>query len=398
MLSLYDLYNLVIKNMVEKKKRVFLTISGIIIGIFTFTFFIFVSQGLSNAITEQFSALGVNILAVTSAESGGGGPPSGGGLTDTHVSKIKQVVRGYEYIAPFIFYQGLYEYGREKSVVTTLAYPDEYWKYVVKDLSIELEQGRFLREGDKGVIILGHKTSTEAFGDKIVGLGSSIKIGDDSFRVVGIIKERGDLFVDSSMIMPFDNLKVLSGQDTYSGIRVSLFEGVDAATMKEAIETKLNPRNGEKVVSITSPTDAIEQFNQILGVLKMIISFVSVIALIVGGVNVMNTMYSNILERINEISVMKALGATNHDIRNLFLFESSLLGIVGALIGFTLSFVLAKLLAIAILELGYNVPIYFSLSFFFEVILITGFFTILCGTYPAIKAAMVDPADNLRDD
>lgn len=223
-------------------------------------------------------------------------------------------------------------------------------------------------------------------------------MGDYSFRVIGIGKERGDLFVDSAAIMSFDDIKKISGQDTYSFIRVSFYENADLQFMKEAIDEKLNPRNGEKRINITSPDQAMDQFNQIIGVLTMIISFVSGIALIVGGINVMNTMYSNILERINEISVMKAIGATNEDIRNLFLIESFILGFIGALIGFFMSYGLAELLSMAIINAGYNVPIYFDWTFFLEVIGITSIFAMLFGTYPAIRAAKVDPADNLRDE
>jgi len=398
MTSIIDLYKFVMNNMLEKKKRVFLTISGIIIGIFTFTFFIFVSQGLSNAISDQFTSMGVNILAVTPV-GGGGGPPTDGGLTDTHIAKIKQVTRGYKYIAPFIFYSGQYEYGREKEVVTTLGYPDEFWPDLVEDLNLDIAQGRFFKNGDKGSVLLGAKFAENGFGgEKEIKVGSSIKNGDMSFRVIGILEEKGDLLVDNVMLMPFDDIKDLSGQTSYSGIRVSLFEGVDASVVQDAILRKLNPNNEQKNVQITSPAQAIEQLNQIIGVLQLIISFVSIIALIVGGVNVMNTMYSNILERINEISVMKALGATNADIRNMFLLESSFLGIVGALIGFLLSFILAKILGVVIGNLGYNVPIYFSFIFLIEVVVVTAFFTILCGTYPAIRAAMVDAGDNLRDE
>jgi putative ABC transport system permease protein len=199
--------------------------------------------------------------------------------------------------------------------------------------------------------------------------------------------------------MPFDDIKEISGQDTYTGIRVSFAEGVDLELMKQNIERKLNPNNDKKTVEISSPQQAIDQFNNIIGVLQMIIGFVSSIALVVGGINVMNTMYSNILERINEISVMKALGGTNADIRNLFLIESLILGLTGAFIGFFLSYGLAELLSYLITNFaGYNVPINFDLTFFFLVMFITSFFSMLFGTYPAIRAARVNPADNLRDD
>lgn len=395
-MNIIESIRLVYNNMIEKKGRVFLTLTGIIIGIFTFTFFIFVSQGLSNAITEQFNSVGLNILGVQKAGNSQG--PGGDGITDTDVAKVRQVVRNYQYVAPGTFYTAPFEYGREKQFVVSLAYPDQYLDDVIQDLDVEIEEGRELRPGDRGSITLGYKVAKETF-EKEIRVGSSLKIGEDNFRVIGIGKERGDLFIDNSIFMNFDDIKKVSGQDTYSVVRIKFKEGADLDFYKKALDDKLNPNKDEKEYSITSSAQAIEQFNQILGLLTAIIVFISSIALLVGGINVMNTMYSNVIERINEISVMKALGATNSDIRNLFLIESSVLGILGAIIGFMSSFLLAKVVSIFITaQFGYVVPIYFDIMFFIEVILVTAFLAMLFGTYPAVRASHINPADNLKDE
>lgn len=401
MISVVELFRFVIKNMFVKKGRVALTVAGIIIGIFTFVFFIFISQGLENAITEQFTSVGVNVLGVVSADAGAvSGPPSGEGLTDTDIARIKQVVSDYKYLAPAIAGAGFYEYGRDKAVITTISYPDEFWDDIVKDLGIEIEYGRNIRPGDKGVVILGAKTVSEAFGkDNEVKVGSSLKIEDRSFRVIGIVKGRGDLFIDNSMMMSFDDAKLVFDQDTYSSIRIAFLDGADLVENQKAIERKLNPNGDEKRVSVTSPTQVLEQVNGILSVLTGIIVTISLFSILVGSINVMNTMYSNVIERINEISVLKAIGATNSDIRNMFLIESAFLGFLGAIIGFLSAYVLAEILSYIITNyLNYNVPVYFSFNFFLEVVLIAGFTTMAFGTYPAINASKVHPADNLRDD
>jgi len=375
----------------------FLTLTGIIIGIFTFTFFIFVSQGLSNAISEQFNSLGTNILGVQAIESANGGP-GGGGITDKELQKVKQVVRNVDYVAPAIFYNAPFEFGKEKKIIVSLAYPDEYLNDVLNDLDVSVAEGRRIRPGDKGSIVLGHKIAYDTF-DKDIKIGTSLKIGDENFRVIGISEEQGDLFIDSSIFMNFDDIKKVSDQDEYSVIRVKFQEGADLDFYKDAIENKLNPNKDEKNFVVTSAEQAIEQFNQILGLLTAIISFISSVALLVGGINVMNTMYSNVIERINEISVMKAIGATNATIRNLFLFESFLLGSFGAFIGVTLSFILAKIISFLITaQFGYNVPIFFDVVFFLQVIFITALFACIFGTYPAIRASHVNPADNLKED
>lgn len=398
MISILEIFRFVLKNMFEKKSRVFLTISGIIIGIFTFTIFIFMSQGLSNAISDQFTSLGVNAIVIRSADAPGGGPPVGGGLTDTDLERIKQVIRDYKYIAPGIFYSGRYEYNREFTNIITLGYKDENLEDIRVDLGLEIREGRFLRQGDSGSVVIGARAAKESF-DRELRVGNVIRSEDRNFRVVGILRERGDLFTDSAMWMSFNDISQISNQDTYSVIRVSFFESADIDSNILAINNRFNPPNRERKVNISTPQQAIDQFNQILGVLTLIISFVSSIALVVGGINVMNTMYSNVLERVNEISVMKAIGATNSDIRNIFLIESSILGLIGSLIGFGLAFGLAVLLSYLITNFaGYSIPIYFDIVFFIGVITVTSFFAMLFGTYPAIRASKINPSDNLRDD
>ncbi len=395
---LIDTVRLVLKNLFEKKARLFLTISGIVIGIFTFSLIMLLSGGIENAITEQFSGFGLNILGVQKADAPQGGPPSGSGLTDTDISKIKQVVREYKYVAPFIFYSTQFEYNREKQNVVTLGYPDEYWDDVQRDLGAEVEEGRFLRPGDKGALVLGYKTANDAY-DKKITVGSSLKFNDKSYRVIGILKSRGDLFVDSSILTTFDDIKELSGQDTYTGIRISFFDDVNITEYENAILRKMNPNNDKKEVSVTSPQAAIDQFGVLITLIQVVLGIFSGFVLIVGGINVMNTMYSNILERINEISVMKALGGTNSDIRNLFLLESGILGLFGAIIGFMLAYFLAETLSYLITNFGgFNVPVYFNITYFLGTVFITTLFAMIFGTYPAIQAAKVLPADNLRDE
>lgn len=400
-MNIIDTIGLVYRNITEKKSRTFLTISGIIIGIFTFTFFLFVAQGLGNAIEEQFSGFGLNVLSVQSLNSGGGGgggPPGGGGLTDSDVAKVTQVVRDYKYIAPQNFYSsGLWEYNREKISQVAVGFPDKYIVEVGEDLGLEVIEGRNIRPGDRGVIVVGAK-ARESY-EKDLSVGASVKINDQSFRVIGLYKEKGDLFLDSSFIVAFDDIADLRGDDTYSALRISFLEGADLELMERNIDRRLNPNGDAKTVRISSPKDAIERFDQILGVLTLIISLISGIALLVGGINVMNTMYSNVLERVQEISAMKALGATNGTILSIFLVESAVLGFVGAMIGFAGAYGLAELLSFFITNFaGFNVPIDFSLSMFLLIILITTFFATLFGTYPAWRGARVNPSDNLRDD
>ncbi|MCH8520130.1 MAG: FtsX-like permease family protein [Nanoarchaeota archaeon] len=165
------------------------------------------------------------------------------------------------------------------------------------------------------------------------------------------------------------------------------------------MDSHFNRRNQPRVFSISSPQQTLEQINQIFLTLNIIIGFISAIALVVGGINVMNTMYSNVLERINEISVQKAMGATNEQIVYMYLVESIVLSLIGAIIGYLSSYYIAQLLSSIIRQsLGFSFPVEFNVTFFLIVCGITVVFGSFFGSYPAYLAAKVNPADNLRDE
>lgn len=390
---------LVLKIMKEKKLRVFLTTSGILIGIFTFCFFQFASQGLSQGVENQISTFGLSVLNVQSADSGNqNGPPTGEGLTDTTIEKIKRVSSGYKYVAPNIFYQGVFKNGREEQPIITLAYRDEELAELSKDINFDILEGRDIKAGDSGVAVIGYKVATQTYEKELI-VGSSLKIDDKSFRVIGILEPRDDLFIDSSMRIPFDELQELADQDTYSNIRISYFQGVDVDLEQQKLEDYFNKPNQPKEITISSPKQALEQINQIFFTLNVVIGFISAIALIVGGINVMNTMYSNVLERINEISVFKAIGATNNDIILMYVFESMILSLIGSMIGYFTAFGVAKLLSGFVQSsLGFFFPVIFSSSYLLVVVIATLIFGTFFGAYPAYLAAKVNPADNLRDE
>ena len=399
MLQISDLLLFIKREILQNKKRFFLTISGIVIGIFVFTFFLFVSQGLSSAIEGQFSSLGKNVIVIRPESQADSGPPGGEGLDDTDVAKIRQVARKVKYIAPQIFYSsGQYEFKREKDFIVTLGMPDEFLEDVSSDLGIKMSQGRFLRKNDRGSIVIGHKVAHNTF-DDLVSVGDSLRVEDRKLKVVGVIKSRGDLFIDSSIYANFEDIKEISGQDTYTSVRVSFHEGADVEEQMQAILKKFNPSGKKKRIQISSPKQAIEQFNSIIGVLTLIIGTISGVALIVGGINIMNIMFSNAIEKTTTISTLKALGGTYNDIRNLFIIESAIYGTCGALIGFFLSFGLAKILAYLSTNFaGYTIIIDFELEFFLGIVFTTTLLAIIFGTYPALKAAKINPADNLRDE
>ncbi|MCH8520129.1 MAG: ABC transporter permease [Nanoarchaeota archaeon] len=197
--------------MKEKPQRVFLTTFGIFIGIFTFVFFQFAGNGLSAGVEDQLSTFGLNVITLSPADAPPQtGPPSGGGITQNQLREVERVARGYNYVTGGIFYPAIFSYGREEAVIVTQAFPDENLYDIEQDLNFNVAQGRNLRPGDRGVVVLGAKVAKETFSRELQ-LGNSISFDngevDRTFRVVGILEQRDDLFVDFSMRLSLSDIQ-----------------------------------------------------------------------------------------------------------------------------------------------------------------------------------------------
>ena len=268
-MGVFDLTKLVLQTLREKPLRVFLTTFGIFIGIFTFTFFQFAGNGLSQGVENQIASFGLNVLTISSpTNSQQNGPPGGGGVEQKTIEELKRIASGYKYISGTIFYSTRFTYGREEETIVTLAYPDEDLNDVYEDSNVNIAQGRNIRQGDKGVVVLGAKVASDTYSREL-RVGNSLKVDEKSFRIVGILESKDDLFVDSSMRMSFSDIKDLSGQDTFTNVRISYFQGADIEAEKEKIDAYFNRPNQPKEIEISSPQQTLEQINSIFFTLNI---------------------------------------------------------------------------------------------------------------------------------
>ena len=189
--------------------------------------------------------------------------------------------------------------------------------------------------------------------------------------------------------------------DEYAMVYIRAEKGVVPTELAERLEEKLRKKKGQKEGEedfyIQSFEQLMETFGTILLVLNSILVIIAGISVLVAAVNIMNTMYTAVLERTKEIGIMKSIGARNSTILLMFFFESGVLGLIGGSIGMLLGYGLAKLGAIAIAATGYSfLQPYFPwwlivgcLVFSFSVGAASGFF-------PARAASKLKPVDALR--
>ena len=171
-----------------------------------------------------------------------------------------------------------------------------------------------------------------------------------------------------------------------------------AENIKKALREDRGLDEGEEDFSVETAEQSIATIGTILSIINLVVAGIAAISLIVGGVGIMNTMYTSVLERTREIGIMKAVGARNKDVMYLFLFESGMLGLAGGLIGAVLglgfAFFVSTVASVAVPSIGFGVSFSPNL-FFFSIFFALGIGT-LSGILPALQASRLEPVEALR--
>jgi putative ABC transport system permease protein len=404
---LKDNFFIAFRSLSQRKLRSWLTMIGIFIGIAAVVSLIGLGEGLRGAIIGQFGFLGTDVLSIQASGIAFAGPPGSGVVNPLDVKLIDKLkkVNGVKAAFGRILETNKLEYDDQQHIGFTASIPlGSDRSTFERILNLETEKGRMLRDSDNNKVILGYGFSKdkEIF-EKGVNVGDKVLINDKEFEVVGILENKGSFIFDSTVLMNVDEVLNLFGDDnSVDIIAIQVNDENEIPQVRETIEKLLrkerNVKLGEEDFTVDTPQNAISSLNDTLFAVQLFVYIVSAISLVVGGIGIMNTMYTSVLERKKEIGIMKAIGARNSTIFTLFFIESGFLGMVGGVIGISLGLILAYGLAfIGKVALGSDLIqadvslwlIFGSLSFSF--ILGT-----LFGVLPAIQAAKLQPVDALR--
>jgi len=387
------------------KMRAFLMMLGVIIGITTLTVIVSVGKGASAKVMKSVENFGANAVMVI---AGGGkvmGPPDEkvNTLTLEDAQAVMQEVKGIKAMDTAIIRVGrTVKY--EENNTNTLIYGGttnfgDAWEWSV-------ESGDYFTEEDMAsmarVAVVGKTVVNELYGSTDP-IGTNIKVENVNFKVIGVLAPRGTspmgMDMDSRIVIPYTTASRRVFNTPYiSIIRIATVDPSQVEKIESDVATLLKERHHiqpgfPEDYQVRGASSVSKMAKGMMGTLNLFLGLVSLISLVVGGIVVMNIMLISVGERVKEIGLRRAVGARKKDIRNQFLIESSLITLMGGVIGVIVGLVVSVLLPI--LSKG-KMPAMLSwepfvLGFIFSVLV-----GILAGIQPAKNAAEMDPVIALK--
>jgi len=402
------------KNLMAAKFRSFLTILGTIIGVASVIIIMAIGQSAQELILDQVKGIGSNLIAIMPGASDEESPPAAlMGISSTTLKYEDLLALNKKRNIPEVEDAAGY-------VMSTVSVSQEETdlnapltgttaSYISVEDS-EVARGRFFTEGEERGLareaVLGSNLAKDLFGSADP-LNKKIKINKHNFTVIGIFKDRGSTAFgissqDDGVFIPLRTAqKLILGIDHLGFIRLKVKSAdlIDSAIANAKI-TLRNQHDIDDPVNddftIRDQASAVEAVGDITNVLRYFLLAIGSVALVVGGVGIMNIMLIAVSQRVREVGLRKALGARNTDVMAQFLVESAAVSFLGGAIGIILGVLVSFLASAVIQSLGYNWPFLISIWSIIIAVAVSILIGIIFGLYPAYKAARVSPMEALR--
>lgn len=406
-----DLFLLSFEALVDRKVRTLLTILMVVLGSSLVVVLNGLSAGQAAFLEKQFNTLAANVLFVSSGQRGFRDASAGNSLiiNTVIVGKIKMLPLVSDVIPEYSGSVTLDSQGNTQRASVTSLDPA---KLTVELPNLEYIDGSSVRPSDRSAAIVGDTiVNPPGAANAFITLGQTIRATASyvdtsgksvtvtkNFVVTGILKPSGNTMIDRSVIINLDaGNELLHKQSKYDQLIVAAATPDDVDTVQSEITTQFG-----KTLGATTPKAIMAVRQQTASGNAAFILMVGIIALVVGAVGIVTTLYNSVTERIREIGTMKAIGAQNTTILALFLVEASLIGILGATLGVIIGIGGGYIMSIATTTSvagggqSVHIPPIFDPLDLIKVWLLSLTLSIVAGMYPAWKASKLSPMVALR--
>jgi putative ABC transport system permease protein len=398
-----EFIKIAIKSLRTRPIRSWLTMIGVVIGVFLIVSLLSLSEGVKGAILQELRMMGKDLVLVFPGEVSDLATTFGGGL-ELSENDIKAVEKadGVESVVPMNYKaEAVRHEGTVKTILINGVSLESGLDVLQNDFGWTLKAGEWPVIGKKEVIV-GNAVPNDIFPGMEVG--DEVTINGKKFNISGILESVGNKQDDSTLTADLDMFKEITGETKGAKMIIAkVKEGYNTDNVVENIkenltETRKRVRGSDSPpFSVLSSEKVAGIVNSILGMIQAAIIGFASIAIVVGGIGIMNTMYMSVHERIREIGIMKAVGARNKTITLIFLIESGIFGLFGGAGGILLGIIFAKIIETyfqfhPVLYLRASVSpglILFSLAFSFLLGCISGYL-------PSRSAAKMNPVEALR--
>jgi putative ABC transport system permease protein len=395
------LYSL--QNLMHRKMRSWLTVLSILIGVMAVYALVSFGLGIRSYMNVLAQDAGTDKLFIYA--KGGGAP----GLDENFVLLKDEIdfvskINGVKQIAGMYTKVVSASFKKETIYTYVLGMDMSKGDFILESMGVDISEGRQLKSDDVTKIVLGYNYLFEnKIFKRAIKTGDTVYINDRPVEVVGFFSEVGSAQDDAQVYLTDKGIESLfpSMKDRYAYAFVQAQKDQDIEQLADRIEEKLRKYKGQEKGKedfyVQTFGDMMEIFGNIISILNGVLILIALISLVVASVNIMNTMYTAVLERTKEIGIMKAIGARNSNIFFIFVFESGFLGMVGGLLGILMGYIAASTGGAIAASAGYSLlkpvfPWYLSLG----CVLFSFSLGAAAGLLPAYQASKLNPVDALR--
>lgn len=392
-----DFLRFISRSVISARLRSALTALGIAIGIMAVTLLTAIGEGVRSYVTDTFSQFGTNIMNISPGHSVTGGI---GRMLNTvrplTLEDADAIARLPEVRAIVPNVGGLARIGagnRSRNAMVLSATPAalDVWKLAVAT-------GSFLPADDlhaaRAFAVLGSTLKQELFGNGNA-LGQWVRIGDSRYLVVGTLESKGQMLsvdLDDAAYIPVSRGLQLFNREGLMEINILFNPGLSSEKVARRVKALMIDRHGREDFSLITQDEMLGTLDRILNVLTLSVAALGSISLLVGGVGILTIMTTAVRERVSEIGLLRAIGATERQVLLLFLGEAILLSLLGGIGGILMMGLIVGILGLTVPGLPLSPqPVYL-----FAALGISGLIGLIAGVAPARHAARLDPIESLR--